>query len=206
MTQHAGLSRMRGYTLVEVLVVVAVAVVLLGLVLEALIATNRASDELMLAQEARQEALFIAQKLEKFVRGRIAPTELANGEQEVFAGNQLAFYSSTFPQGLARLEIQNDPEQKCAVVRAQLSNNKTLTLPLRSLDERRLRSEVSFRFGMATDKLEAQWLDRVSTTPQLIGYAVRVWPNQARYASYKDAVSPRGTKLGFEYVSAVRLP
>lgn len=206
MTPHAGLSRMRGYTLVEVLVVVAVAVVLLGLVLEALIVTNRASDELMLAQEARQEALFIAQKLEKLVRGRLAPTELANREQEVFAGNELAFYSTTFSQGLARLEIQNDPEQKCAVVRAQLSNNKTVTLPLRSLEAQRLRSEISFRFGMATDKLETEWVDRASTTPQLIGFTVRVWPNQPRYATFKEAVSPRGTKLGFEYVSAVMLP
>jgi prepilin-type N-terminal cleavage/methylation domain-containing protein len=196
----------RGYTLVEVLVVVAVAVVLLGLVLEALITTNRASDELMLAQEARQEALFIAQKLEKYVRGRVEPTEVANGEGETFLANQVAFYSTTFPEGLARLEIQNDSSKKCAVVRAQLPNSKTVTVPLRSVNVGRLRSEISFRFGMRTDKLEAQWLDEATTTPQLIGYSIRVWPDQPRFASYKDAVSPRGTKLGFEYISAVKLP
>jgi hypothetical protein len=69
--------RRSGFTLVEAVVMLAVTGVVLGLILDALIQTDRSSRELVDHQQMRQEALVIAANIEKLARYRVSPPQLA---------------------------------------------------------------------------------------------------------------------------------
>ncbi len=67
----------RGVTLIEALVVIAVGVIVLGLILTAMVESGRQSDDLLIRQQMRQEALVISQTIEKAIRFRVRPEYLA---------------------------------------------------------------------------------------------------------------------------------
>jgi type II secretory pathway pseudopilin PulG len=70
----------RGFTIVEALVVVAGSAIVLGLLLDVFIETTRQSEMVVENQNARQEAIIIAQRVEKVMRFRLpgqAPAEAA---------------------------------------------------------------------------------------------------------------------------------
>lgn len=81
--------KQRGFTLIEVLVVMAIGGVVFGMVIDALINTDRASTALVQHQQMRQQALVISNSIEKALRqgiydvpqarGGAAPTTAAGG-------------------------------------------------------------------------------------------------------------------------------
>lgn len=66
----------RGLTLVETLVYLALGSVVFGLVLGALISTERASARLSATEQMRQEAMLVAQSVDRVLRYRVAPADL----------------------------------------------------------------------------------------------------------------------------------
>lgn len=72
--------RTKGFTLIEVLVVAVIGLVVLGMVMDAFLETSKATAELTDIQEARQEALLIAGTVERTIRFRVAPEEIAEAD------------------------------------------------------------------------------------------------------------------------------
>ncbi len=69
--------KQRGFTVIEMSIVMALGTLVFGMVLAALTETSRASDEVVASQQMRQEALLIAQSVERIVRYRVDAGELA---------------------------------------------------------------------------------------------------------------------------------
>ena len=208
--------RRRGMTLVEVLVVVAVGLLVVGLIVEALIVTNRAADKLTLREGMRQEALLIAQSVEKLTRFRVAPDELAPGAaagvSEQYSPAELRLCSPVYGGDKERIfqtvsSAGGDEKVQCVTMRPAGSTEPGKA-PAKRLgaSSERFRSDIAFRYASQFEGLEPVWSDQATTAPKLIEYTVRVWPNDPKMTGYEQAQDSQGRNLGFRLTGAVKLP
>lgn len=200
----------RAYSMVEVLVVTAVGAVVLGLVLDALIQTNRVSDELVLGQQMRQEALVIAQSVEKVVRLRIDPATGATGGNEKFlAGEMKTLSMAPAPGGQVRAletSVSTDAENGPRVVVRRAAEGGDAKAGVLGANPDRFRTEIAFRYAEEYDGLEAKWADSATSKPLVVEYTIHVWPKRKGFDRFENAQDAHGRNLGFKYTSAVKLP
>jgi prepilin-type N-terminal cleavage/methylation domain-containing protein len=209
-------SRRRAMTLIEILVVVAIGLLVVGLVLEAMIGTNRATDELTAREGMRQEALLIAQSVEKVARYRVAPTELAPGAAagvvEQFGPSQLRLCSLAYGADkdhlLQTVASAGGTSQAQHVIMRSSDGAEPDKAPAKRLGSNadRFKSDIAFRYASEYKDLEPIWSDQATSTPRLIEYTVRVWPNDPKMARFEVAQDSRGRNVGFRLTGAVTLP
>jgi hypothetical protein len=87
-------------TVVELAVVIALGTVVFGLILGALVQTSRASQDLVVRQQMRQEAMLIAQSVEKVLRFRVDGGDLVVAEASAGAAPESSAGKSTVPRSL----------------------------------------------------------------------------------------------------------
>jgi hypothetical protein len=72
-------AKKAGFTIIEAITSVGISSVVFGLVLTAFVATQKTSDRFTEEQMLRQESLLVAQQIERVLRFRVSPSELAEG-------------------------------------------------------------------------------------------------------------------------------
>lgn len=235
MIHQTGTPNRRGMTLVEVMTITAVSTLIFGLVLGALISTNRESNEAVLNQGMRQEALLAAHRLEKSVRFRMPsaartdapapPTGLPPGdariarEPEKFAADELTLVTTqqveTEPGKFELRSLASSIRNSGGVGEAashaylqtrDLQGNSAINRRDLASQSDRYQSSISFRYATDATTNSATWTPSTNEVPRLIEYTIRLWPNRPQFRNFEDARDPAGRTLGFEYISAVRLP
>jgi len=210
-------NRRRAMTLVEISVVVGIVAVVLGLILQAMTDTEGAVNDLERGQLLRQEALLIAQAVEKQVRARLAPADAAEAlgiapDAEKFAADQLrictlaggdvpekmfaTITTATGTDGARRVVIEHGP--------AASAGNSSRQTPGQHPDK--VQAEISFRYLPAPVPAEPKWSAESASAPAVVEYTIRLWPLDKRYDGYETARKTLGAAGAFEYVSGVALP
>jgi prepilin-type N-terminal cleavage/methylation domain-containing protein len=228
--------RNRGMTLIEVITVTAISTLMFGLVLGAMISTNREANDAALHQGMRQEALLAAHRLEKVVRFRVpsgalsgappAATGLPAGdvriarEPEKFAPDELTLVT------VQPTEVDKDKTELRAIAASvknvggvaetashaylqmrELQGSTAVSRRDLASQSDRYQSSISFRYATFATTSSAAWTGSSNEVPRLIEYTIRIWPNRPQFRNYDDARDPvTGRLLGFEYISAVRVP
>ncbi len=229
-------SQERGVTLIEVTTITAVSTLIFGLVLGALISTNREANEAALVQGMRQEALLAAQRIDRTLRFRVAsaarpdappaPAALPMGdvriarEPEKFVPDELAVV-------IVQPQETEDKRSELRTLTASIRNSGGVgetasTAYIQTRDQQgnsatnrrnlaaqadRYQSSISFRYATDATTAGAVWISATNEVPRLVEYTIRIWPNRPQFRNFDDARDPQsGRPLGFEYISAVRLP
>ncbi len=198
-------SHSSGYTLVEAIVVVALTVIVLGIALDALIETDRASTAVSDQLVAAREAQAIARGIEKILHARVGATSQA----EKFARDEVqlvCLQPTKLPQRPSEIvdnpekaelsvaampvRIFNDSQAKRVVVEKGREAEKSQTTVLGTASDRYC-AEVAFSYANGIKDFTPQWSDSPSTVPQLVKVSVRVWPRLAGMASFEEAKKAR---------------
>lgn len=210
-------ARRRAMTLVEVSVVVAIVAVVLGLILQAMTDTERAVNDLDRGQLLRQEALLIAQAVDKQLRARVAPGDVgaaatAGMDAEKFAADQLRV--CTLAAGGVSDKLfatigtvaDTDGARRVAIEYglAGAADKGGRVIPGQNPDK--VQSQITFRYLAAPVTGEPQWTDESGAAPAVVEYTIRLWPQDKRYGDYEAARRALGVFGVFEYVSGVALP
>lgn len=210
--------RTRGFTLVEALVVTALAVVVLGIALDALIETNRAVDAVSEKLVALREAESIAQQVEKQLRARI-PGNLVAGKHDAerFVSNEIRLVSAAVEQpkhsapaasndpfgDIANrpyevtptlVRIANDRERKRVVLESELPDGKSRKIILGDFSDA-YQAEIIFAYADRIENEVPMWQDQATSPPKLVKVLVRVWPRKAGMATFDQARAARWPRV-----------
>lgn len=226
----------KGMTLIEVVTATAISTLLFGMILGAMISTNREANDAALFQGMRQEALLAAHRLEKVVRFRVPGGSLANSpaaapalpagdvriarEPEKFGPDELTIVTvqpteidkdKTELRGVAA-SIRNvggvaETASHAYVQTRELQGSTAVSRRDLASQSERYQSSISFRYATEATTASAVWVASSNEVPRAVEYTIRIWPNRSQFRNYDDARDPvTGRLLGFEYISAVRIP
>lgn len=178
-------KKIRAITLVELLVVIAVGVMVLGLVLQMFISTNLATKKDNIEAIMLQEATLIARQLETALDALIAEQTAYNVE-EIYQDTRLQFprveYLESEKLGVVLTAFQNQQvEGRTRIVMlntplgGQLHSEEQKPTVL-GLNEPRIATNVRFYYANKVDVNNINWLDRVTSPerPILIRYTITV--------------------------------
>lgn len=178
-------KKIRAITLVELLVVIAVGVMVLGLVLQMFISTNLATKKDNIEAIMLQEATLIARQLETALDALIAEQTAYNVE-EIYQDTRLQFprveYLESEKLGVVLTAFQNQQvEGRTRIVMlntplgGQLHSEEQKPTVL-GLNEPRIATNVRFYYADKVDVNNINWLDRVTSPerPILIRYTITV--------------------------------
>lgn len=178
-------KKIRAITLVELLVVIAVGVMVLGLVLQMFISTNLATKKDNIEAIMLQEATLIARQLETALDALIAEQTAYNVE-EIYQDTRLQFprveYLESEKLGVVLTAFQNQQvEGRTRIVMlntplgGQLHSEEQKPTVL-GLNEPHIATNVRFYYADKVDVNNINWLDRVTSPerPILIRYTITV--------------------------------
>lgn len=211
-------TRSAAYSLVEAMVALGVGTLVFGLIVATLITTQRAGDRLSRQQQVRQEALLISQSVERVLRYRVSPVELAafsgGAGQDGAAGGGTAgseAATQTLPASIAPLmkEATLEPAQDSSDAPATTSSRParqpsptTATANMESVDIRTSAPQSVrplFTTGSATLPAEqdAPLVQEPKQNPRILGEE-RFSPNEV--VVYSLTTGPDPTRI----VTAIR--
>lgn len=215
------MRNVRGFTIIEAVVAVAASTIVLGLLLDAFVESNRQSQDVVENQNARQEALIIAQRVERVLRFRVNAADMATSTSdevreslvsgaETFSSESLrvcSLASGMKPERILHtIANERQPETRIchAVFRLSPMNGSGETTGTTSVigqHSDRFNTEVTFKYLTNMENLHPTYSDSPgSSATKLVQYRVRVWPR--RDGMRFDESRSRAKFNGFEIVSA----
>ncbi len=165
-------------TLAELLVALAIGSALLGLVLGIFDSTARLAKSALRQEAVWNEALLIAQAIDKNLDAWIACADLAGGDPAwlLFSSDEIRFYSMADEPKRVRIFSRPDAERvaiETLAIEPDGAEGKIAYLGAHS----EIQSRVRFRCAEAFSGLIPQWADSAAgpAAPVLIEYQIDVW-------------------------------
>ena len=217
MTRHN-----RGFTLVELLVTIAIGSLAIGMAYTIWSATENSASDLRTRLAMRQHALGVAQRVDRALRFRVPPEDVlttatqnsaTTATAEQFLSDRITLVSTAFTSSTtsARLTLESHPDMNGVPdvvdmtegeVASDAPGKKTRIGTQADL----FRTSLNFMYATADPDGKISWVDTITTAaPTLVKMTIRTWPRNEKKPTFDEAINADGRALRHEYSATVRM-
>ena len=215
-------QRNRAFTLVELLVTIAIGSLAIGMAYTVWSATENSASDLRTRLAMRQHALGVAQRVDRALRFRVPPEDVlttasqsnaTTATAEQFLPDRITLVSTAFTTStaFARVTLESHPDMNgvpdtVEVTEGAVASDAPGKKSRIGTQADRFRTSLNFTYATATPDGNISWADTLTTAaPTLVKMTIRTWPRNEKKPSFDEAVNAGGRSLRHEYSATVRM-
>ena len=212
----------RAFTLVELLVTIAIGGLAIGMAYTVWSATENSASDLRTRLAMRQHALGVAQRVDRALRFRVPPDDVlttasqnnaTTATAEQFLPDRITLVSTAFTSSTAsaRVTFETHPDMNGVPDAVEMAEGAIGTddpgkKSRIGTQADRFRTSLNFSYATPTTDGKITWADTLTTAaPSLVKMTIRTWPRNEKKPTFEEAVDVRGRTLRHEYNATVRM-